>query len=119
MQECKDFKKYDFLRDPVSDLKKVYIKYIRSLCEQSSVVLDSSIALQNQEDLENVQKVALMIILKCGYQNYKTSLNMIDLQSLREKIKDLCLTFDKIVKETKKLSTYPLPPNNRFHNIIP
>ena len=46
----------------MSDLKQVYIAFIRSLCEHSSWVWHSSLTLQNEEDLERVQKVALRII---------------------------------------------------------
>ena len=78
---------------PMSDLKQVYIAFIRSLCEQSSCVWHSSLTLQNEEDLERVQKVALRIILKNRYQSYENALNLIDLQSLKERQNYLCLNF--------------------------
>ena len=44
---------------PISDLKLVYISFVRSVCEQSSSVWHSGLTLQNEEDLERIQKVAL------------------------------------------------------------
>ena len=49
---------------PVSDLKAIYIMFIRSVCEQSSSVWHSSRTQQNTEDIERIQKVAFNIILK-------------------------------------------------------
>ena len=44
---------------PISDLKIVYITFIRSVCEQSSSVWHSGLTQQNEEDLERIQKIAL------------------------------------------------------------
>ena len=44
---------------PVGDLESIYLTCIRSHCEQSSVVWHSGLTIQEENDLERVQKVAL------------------------------------------------------------
>ena len=53
---------------PQKDLKLVYITFIRSVCEQSSSVWHSGLTLQNEEDIERIQKVALKPVLKKNYK---------------------------------------------------
>ena len=78
---------------PLSDLKIVYLTFIRSLCEQSCTVWHSSLSVQNEEDIERVQKVALKIMLQNQYKNYQNAMNLMDLQSLKERRTQLCLVF--------------------------
>ena len=78
---------------PMGDLQLVYITYIRSLCEQSSSVLHSSLTLQSEEDLERIQKVALKIILQSRYKDYQSALNILELQLIKDRREDLCLRF--------------------------
>ena len=47
---------------PQSDLVTIYILYIRSILEQSSVIWHTSLSQENIQDLERVQKSALKII---------------------------------------------------------
>ena len=77
------------------DLKCIYILYVRSILEQSCVVWHSSLTEDNSNDLERIQKCALKIILGNKYNNYDDALQELDLQSLKERRKDLCLTFAK------------------------
>ena len=49
---------------PQEDYKTIYISYIKSILEKSSVVYHFSLTIQNEEDLEKVQKSAMKIILK-------------------------------------------------------
>ena len=44
--------------------------YIRSILEQSSIVLHSSLTEENIQDLPRVQKSARKLILKNNYQDY-------------------------------------------------
>ena len=76
-----------------SDLKTIYVMYIRSILEQSCVVWHSSLSNQNSEDLERIQKSALKIILGTKYRSYKEALQQIDLESLKERREKLCLRF--------------------------
>ena len=49
---------------PKSDLKLIYIQYIQSLLEQSCVLWHASLTLEDQDNIERVQKNAFRIILK-------------------------------------------------------
>ena len=75
------------------DLKNIYILFIRSILEQSATVWHSSISEENKSDLERVQKTALKIILDQRYKSYKNAFNILDLESLDDRRKYLCLTF--------------------------
>ena len=46
----------------IEEKRSIYILFIRSILEQSSVVWHSSLTKENEEDLERVQKSALKII---------------------------------------------------------
>ena len=47
----------------IEDKREIYIKYIRSILEQSCVVWHSSLTEENVFDLERFQKAAIKIIL--------------------------------------------------------
>ena len=88
---------------PVEDLKIIYILYIRSLLEQSAVVWHSSLTIENAQDLERVQRNAMYIILKDRYIGYENALNVLGLQSLSDRRRELCLRFaQKCVKKWGK-----------------
>ena len=76
---------------PTKDLKLVYITFIRSVCEQSSNVWHSWLSIQNTEDLERIQKIALKIILKENYKDYQNALNILDLEQLKDRKEQLSL----------------------------
>ena len=77
------------------DLILFYILYIRSVCEQSAVVWHSSLTVENDTDIERIQKTALKIIFKSRYESYENALLLSDLETLSERRKQLCLTFAK------------------------
>ena len=81
----------------MADLKKIYLTFIRSHCEQSSNVWHSGLTDLNKSDLERIQKVALKIILKEKYINYQNALMLLDLETLEERRKELAITFAKNV----------------------
>ena len=80
---------------PTKDLKLVYITFIRSVCEQSSSVWHSGLNLQNTEDLERIQKVALKIMLKEKYKDYQNALNILDPEELKDKREQLSLNLKR------------------------
>ena len=67
------------IQAPHNDLKHIYIVYVRSLLEQSSNVWHSSLTIQNKNELERVQKVALKIILGSDYKTYTNAMSILDL----------------------------------------
>ena len=88
------------------------------MCEQSSSVWHSNLTLQNEEDLERIQKVALKIILQSRYKDYQSALNILELQSLKDRRKDLCLRFAQKCHSNPKIKEL-FPPNNRTHLMKP
>ena len=75
---------------PVHDLLNIYILFIRSVVESSSVVWHSSLTLGQEMEIERVQKVALRIILKEGYDNYEDALALCSLSTLADRRQLLC-----------------------------
>ena len=99
------------------DLKNIYILYVRSLLEQSCTVWHSGLTLENNEDLERIQKCALKIILKEDYKTYENALKLLDLEKLCERRKNLCLKFaKKCIKHPKMKDLFPL--RKKKHEMI-
>ena len=77
----------------LEDKRTIYVLYIRSILEQSSVVWHSSLTQENSDDLERVQKAATRIILGNEFKNYEDALTKVNLDSLQERRKELCRKF--------------------------
>ena len=99
-----------------SDLKIIYMAFIRSKLEQSSVVWHSSLTEDNRRDLERVQKAAVKIILRRSYTDYEEALKILNLESLDQRRSRLCLKFAKnCLKNEKMKKLFPLASKN--HNM--
>ena len=109
-------KKLSKFQPPKEDLKQIYITYIRSLLEQSSTVWHSSLTVENSNDLERVQKVALKIILKDSYKSYENALETLELESLASRRENLSLIFAQKCLKNPKMK-YLFPPNNKTHEM--
>ena len=96
------------------DLKNIYILYIRSLLEQSCTVWHSGLTEENALDLERVQKSALRLILKESYKSYENALNILEVESLKERRESLCLDFAKKCLTNAKMK-YLFPHNKKVH----
>ena len=94
---------------PVSDLKNIYMTFVRSHYEQSSVVWHCGLTLQEEFFLEMVQKVALKIILKDQYISYDKALNFLQVESLKDRRISRCLAFAKKCLGNPKMKKN-LPP---------
>ena len=66
-------KLYEF-NVPKTQLVQIYILFIRSVTEQSSVVWSPSITEEESSAIERTQKVALKIIYKHEYISYENAL---------------------------------------------
>ena len=78
---------------PVLELIDVYILYISSVIEQSSVVWNSSITQQECIEIERIQKVALRIILKENYVSYTHAICITGLLTLKDRREHLSRKF--------------------------
>ena len=95
---------------PLEDLKTIYTLFVRSILEQSAVVWHSSLTQQNINDLERVQKSAMRIILGNEYVGYKRSLQRLEMDTLEDRRKKLCLNFaQKATKNPKTMNNTCIP----------
>ena len=74
--------------------------------------------MQNEKDLERVQKVALKVILDNNYNNYENALNVLDLDTLKDRREQLALVFARKCLKNPKMKNL-FPQNNRTHIMIP
>ena len=107
----------------IDDKREIYILYIRSILEQSSVVWHSSLTNDDADDLERVQKAAIRLILGDKYENYENGLIKANLESLKDRRKALCKNFAlKCVKSDnlRVKNMFPIKEINhsmKFRNI--
>ena len=101
---------------PPEDLKVIYILFVRSILEQSSVVWHSSLTQENRDDLERVQKSAVRVILRNSYKDYETGLAKLNLETLDDRRENLCLSFARKCTKNKKLS-HMFPLREKTHEM--
>ena len=94
---------------PIEDLKTIYILYVRSVLEHSSIVWHSSLTEENSADLERIQKSAVKIILGNQYKDYQSGLNYLQLDKLDDRRQHLCHRFAlKCLTNEKTRNMFPL-----------
>ena len=92
----------------INDLKSIYLTFVRSILEQSAVVWHSGLSNKNRKDLERVQKTGLKIILGNRFTTYKNGLKMLNLDTLDERRRKMCLKFaQNCLKNEKVKSMFP------------
>ena len=104
----------------IDDKRIIYILYVQSILEQSSVVWHSSLTKENIEDLERVQKSAVRIILGKEYdkfESYEDALSKANLEPLECRREELCEKFAaKCLKNDKTKSMFPI--KDKTHNML-
>ena len=100
----------------VSDLKLIYVIFIRSLLEQSCTVWHSGLTEQNTQDLERIQKTSFKIILKDNYMSYENALKVLDLETLSDRRENLCLSFARKCLKNERMSQY-FEKNEKEHQM--
>ena len=70
-----------------------YLKEIRPLVEQGVAIWNSGITKSQVRDLENIQKVALKIILEDSYLSYNVACTIMNISPLEYRRTDLCTNF--------------------------
>ena len=73
----------------------LWIVFCRSVLEQSCVVWDSGLTLENKEDLERTQKTFAKLVLEEDYRSYSQALEVLGLEKLETRRKTLSLRFVK------------------------
>ena len=97
-----------------NDMVNIYVLFIRSVLEQSSVVWSSSVTCDEQLSLERAQKVALRIIFQEKYISYENALEISKLPTMKTRYEILLSRFaKKLVKNENTKDMLPLnKPNN-------
>ena len=102
---------------PLEDLKTIYFLFIRSLLEQSATVWHSSLTEENISDIERIQKSAVRIMLGNEYKGYRQSLNILQIETLKDRREQLCLNFAlKCIKNPK--TRHMFPENEKVHKML-
>ena len=92
-----------------ADLVKIYVLYIRSILELNCPVWHYSLTLDDETNIERVQKVACYLILHKEYENYEEALTSLNLDTLKSRREMLCLRFArKCVKHPRAKEMFPL-----------
>ena len=101
----------------ISDLRTIYIMYIRSILEQNCVVWHSNLSEKNTVKLERVQKVAVRIIVG-NYEDYGKALEKLDLEPLSDRRVELCKKFAiKCTENQKMKEMFPLKQKAHDKNL--
>ena len=79
-----------------------FYKQIRTVVEFGAVVWNAGLTLENIAQIERVQKSALCVILGSNYRSYEDSCEELEMKTLAERRKDLCIKF------AKKASNHPV-----------
>ena len=77
----------------VADLKDVYEKQIRSILEFGAAVFTANLTVADANDIERVQKTAAHIILADNYTTYKDALEVLCLETLKDRRLQICTNF--------------------------
>ena len=99
-----------------SDLKSIYLTFIRPVLEQSAPVWHSSLSQENINDLERIQKSAVRLIMGKRHVNYESSLLKLNLQKLTKRREDLSMNFAiRTIMNKKVRHMFPLRNEKRSY----
>ena len=90
----------------VDDLMEIYVTQIRSILEFSVAAWNSGLTKVQISQLECAQKCAFAIILGNDYVSYENALKVLNMKSLSDRRKDLCIAFAIKSKKNEKYSTW-------------
>ena len=88
------------------ELLLIYKLQIRCLTEIACPSWNGALTVQNIKDLERLQKISLRIILGSSYKTYENSLKVLNLESLTERRKKLCMKFAKKTSANPKFTKW-------------
>ena len=87
--------KLKYVGVPIEDLIEIYCLFIRSTAEYCSAVFATSLTVEQDRKLTNIEKTALRIILQDNYVSYEAALEMTGLSSLSERRAAHLLSFSR------------------------
>ena len=80
--------------------------FIRSKLEHSSVVWHSGITQDERDDLERIQRAAVKVITGNSFEDYDKALRWLNMETLNQRRKDLCLKFAKRCLKNYKVKSF-------------
>ena len=83
-----------------------YIKEIRIIAEHGVAIWNSGLTVKQVQTLENIQKVALKIIMGDQYTTYEKARTNFGLKLLSERREDLCINYALKLFQSKYCSTF-------------
>ena len=86
----------------VEDLIAVYVRQIRSVCEFAVQYWGPMITQGEVRRLEKIQRTVLHVILGNNYTSYREALLKVNLETLEERRKNLCIKFAVKTSEQQK-----------------
>ena len=86
----------------VEDLIAVYVRQIRSVCEFAVRYWGPMITQGEVRRLEKIQRTVLHVILGNKYTSYREALLKVNLETLEERRKNLCIKFAAKTSEQQK-----------------
>ena len=96
------------------DMLHIYTLFVRSALEHSSSVWHRNLTLENETDLERVQKSAFRIILKNHYISYQNALNVLKMETLKDRRETLFRKFTLKSLQVKQMKNI-LIENDKLH----
>ena len=98
----------------LGDLLDIYVLFIRSVTEYCAVAFHSSLTIEQNNKLEQIQKTCLRVILGDMYTSYSGALEQTGLKLLSERRADRCLDFaKKCIKHPKNKRLFPLKKTDK------
>ena len=96
------------------DMVHIYKLYVQSALEHSSSVWHRTLTLENKSDLEIVQKSAFRIILQNEYISYQNALDILKMESLKDRRETLFRKFTLKSLKVKQMKNI-LVENQKSH----
>ena len=101
---------------PAKDLVTIYKGYVRPILEYAVPVWSSGLTQQQNDALEQLQKRACKIIMGTTFQNYKQSLNELELSTLASRRVDICYKFAHGLLKNDKFNSWLPELRSQSHN---
>ena len=102
------FAKLKSFRASREDMLRVWVSYLRPICEYAAPLWHSSISVAESSKIESIQKRALKIILGGDFTSYSDALENLKIPSMYQRRKSLCLKFGNSILTSLKFR-YLLP----------
>ena len=98
------------------DMKHIYTLFVRSSLEFSSSVWHKNLTLENETDLERVQRSAFRVTLGNQYISYTNALNTLKMESLKDRRETLFRKLASKSLEVQQMKTI-LKENTKTHTM--